>query len=300
MDQDDPEQRIAELERQLADAAKRPGVTPDYVHGVSFSDASGSQGAYHRDEVDAFLERVNATLRDPTASGGVTPAELHDVAFSKPPMGKLGYDEGEVDAYLDRVRTELSGRAPGQGPEEPLRCLLYRYPVSDPTPVLAIDVGKDAIRVIDPNGNALIASVSLAEVTAKPAQYGGGPVLVVDGPGLQTLAITPHPPPGQWSKWPKSKKPTYLAPEAEWLTLAEKFGLASGLVDEWKPQTFLEHVGRVIQEFGPHAPTTWRTPLVFGLLFGVLGALAPSLYPLLGGVVLLIIAAVAWRFKWEI
>ena len=283
MEQDDPEQRLAELERQWA-----------------FSEASGSQGAYHRAEVDAFVARVAATLKDPMASGGVTPAELREVAFSKPPMGKLGYDEGEVDAFLDRVKTELSGRAPGQGPEQPLRCLLYRYPSSDPTPVLAIDVGDDAIRVIDPNGNALIASASLAEVIVKPAQYGGLPVLVVDGPGLPTLTITPHPPPGQWGKWPKSKKPAYLALEAEWLTLAEKLGLASELVEEWAPQTFLEHVGRVIQEFGPHAPTTWRTPLVFGLLIGVFGALGSSLIPLVIGVVLLIVAAIAWRFKWEL
>ena len=115
MDQDDPEQRIAELEHQLADAAKRPGVRPEHVQHVAFSEASGSQGAYHRAEVDAFVDRVEATLRDPTASGGVTPAELRNVAFSKPPMGKLGYHEGEVDAFLDRVTTELSGRVPGQG-----------------------------------------------------------------------------------------------------------------------------------------------------------------------------------------
>lgn len=313
MDQDDPEKRIAELERQLAEqkrmpdlerqqaeAVRRPGASPEQVRNVAFSDASRGRG-YHCDEVDAFVDRVEATLRDPTARGGVTPADLRNVAFSKPPIGKLGYNEGEVDAFLDRVKTDLTRHAPRQGPEEPTRCLLYRYASSDPqTPVLAIDVGKDAIRVVDLNGNALIASVSLAEVTANPAQYGGIPVLVLHGPGLQTLTITPHPPPGEWRKRPKSKKPTYLAVEAEWLTLAEKFGLASDLVDEWAPQTFLEHVDRFTEEFGTRAPTTWRTPLVLGAILVVPGCIYWSPVVILIGVLSLIVAAIAWRFKWEI
>jgi DivIVA domain-containing protein len=300
MDQDDPEKRIAELERQQAEAVKRPVVTPNNVHDISFSDASRGRG-YRRDEVDAFVDRVEATLRDPTATGGVTPADLDDVAFSKPPIGKLGYSEGEVDAFLDRVKAELRGRVPGQRPEEPIRCLLYRYASSDPqTPVLAIDVGKDGIRVVDLNGNALIASVSLAEVSAQPAQYSGTPVLIVDGPGLQTLTITPHPPPGQWRKSPKSKKPAYLVVEAEWLVLAEKFGLASDLVEEWTPQTFLEHVGRFTEEFGTRAPTTWRTPLVLGVILVVPGCIYWLPIPILIGVLCLILAAVAWRFGWEI
>jgi DivIVA domain-containing protein len=175
MDHDDPEKRISELERRLADprAVDNPGdnqfpFTSGQVHNVAFSDASRGRG-YHRDQVDAFVDRVEATLRDPTARGGVYPADLDDVAFSKPPIGKLGYSEAEVDRFLDRVKADLSGRVPGQGPEEPIRCLLYRYASSDQqTPVLAIDVGKDALRVVDLNGNALIASVSVAEVTAQP------------------------------------------------------------------------------------------------------------------------------------
>jgi DivIVA domain-containing protein len=296
MDQDDPERRIAELERQLAEQKRGP----DLERQQAFSDASRGRG-YHRDEVDAFVDRVEATLRDPTATGGVTPADLHNVAFSKPPIGKQGYSESEVDAFLDRVKTELSGRAPDHGPEEPIRCLLYRYASSDPqTPVLAIDVGKDAIRVIDLNGNAPIASVSVAEVTARLAQYGGSPFLVLDGPGLQTLTIIPHPPPGQWRTSPKSKKPAYLVVEAEWLVLAEKFGLASDLVEDRTPQTFLEHVGRFTEEFGTHAPTTWRTPLVLGAILVVPGCIFWLPIPLLIGVLCLIFAAVAWRLKWEI
>ena len=253
------------------------------TRSTRFSSASRRRCGIRRQRV-VQLKRISTVLRSPSRR-----------------LESWVTTQDEVDTFLELVKIELTRRAPGRDPKQPIRCLLYRYGGWDPaTPVLAIDVGTDAIGVIDLSSNALVASVSLAEVTAKPAQYGGSPVLVVEGPGLQTLTITPHPPPGQWRKWPKSKKPAYLALEAEWLTLAEKFGLASDLVGEWAPQTFLEHAGRFIEEFGPHAPTTWRTPLVFGLLFGVPGALALSPIALVSGVILLIVAAVAWRFRWEI
>src|SRR5262249_11842592 len=62
MDEDDPEQRIAELERQLAE---RRG-------------AGGPAGL--------------------TTGGCLTPEQVHNMAFSKPPIGKRGYNEDEVDA----------------------------------------------------------------------------------------------------------------------------------------------------------------------------------------------------------
>jgi len=265
---------------------------------VRFADASRGRG-YHRDEVDAFVGRVQATLRDPEAPGGVTPADLRNVAFSKPPIGKLGYDEGEVDAFLDRVNTELSGRV--TGPEDQIRCVLYRFASWDPqTPVLAISVDTDAIRVTDLKDNALVASVFLAEVTARPTQYGGISGLVLEGPGLPDLTIQPHPPPGEWRKRPKSRKPAYLAVETDWLGLAKKFGLASDLVDERGPQTFLEHVGRFTEEVGTRAPTTWRTPLMLGVIVMVPGVVYWIPVLILIGALALIVAAVAWRLKWEI
>jgi hypothetical protein len=158
----------------------------------------------------------------------------------------------------------------------------------------------DAIRVIDLNSNTLIASASLAEVTAKPAQHGGIPLLIVDGPGLETLTIRATLGPGQWRRWPKTKKPTYYATDEEWLMLTERFGLASDLVEEFTPQTFLDHVIRFVQEGGSHTPTTWRTPLVFGLLVGVPACIYWSPIVVAIGVILLILAAFAWRFGWEL
>jgi DivIVA domain-containing protein len=125
MDEDDPEKRIAELERQLAEQKsvagptypdEGPGVTAEDIHAVAFSHPARGHRGYHEVEVDALLERVEATLRDPTVSGDVTSADIRNVTFSKPPIGKRGYNEEEVDALLGRVAIELARRGdPGHG-----------------------------------------------------------------------------------------------------------------------------------------------------------------------------------------
>jgi DivIVA domain-containing protein len=141
VDHDDPENRIAELERQLADQKHvagpehldgRPVVTPEDGHNVTFSKAAGSRG-YHEDQVDAFLDRVAAARRDPTARDGVTQTDLHNVAFSKPPFGTTGYNKDEVDAYLYLVRIEF-GLAPKAG-------LRHR-----------LQVERGMVKVLDPDG----------------------------------------------------------------------------------------------------------------------------------------------------
>ena len=76
MAEDDPEERIADLERRLA-LPRAAGVP------------------------DAFA-----------TSDRLTPEQVHNVAFSKPPLFKRGYDEDEVDAYLRtrRVNAARPGR----------------------------------------------------------------------------------------------------------------------------------------------------------------------------------------------
>jgi DivIVA domain-containing protein len=117
--EDDPEKRIADLERRLAQsrAASAPDastigdrLTPEQVHNVAFSKPPLFKRGYSEDEVDAFLDRVESTLRDRNAIGALTPADLHDVAFSTPPLGKRGYYEDEVDAFVELVLIELSRR----------------------------------------------------------------------------------------------------------------------------------------------------------------------------------------------
>ena len=141
-----------------------------------------------------------------------------------------------------RYGFEVRGRAPGEqvvrgpAPGEPTRCLLFPNPEfmsvqpawaflrvqrmarsfqSPRQPSFAIDVGADAIWVVDPNVNMLKASAWLAQVTAAPEVYvlfrpwgtllgwivrfipdeilrlfwWTTPVLVVRVPGLEPLSI---------------------------------------------------------------------------------------------------------------
>jgi DivIVA domain-containing protein len=67
MDQDDPEKRIAELERRLAEA--RSAANPP--------------------------------------GGWLTPEQVRNVPFSNPPLGKRGYNENDVDAFLDAVAQQI-------------------------------------------------------------------------------------------------------------------------------------------------------------------------------------------------
>jgi hypothetical protein len=120
-------------------------------------------------------------------------------------------------------------------------------------PSLAIDVGDDEIRLIDPNTNTFIASAPLSQVTATPAARIGGvyerryvpnglPILVVCVPGAKRLTIGCIEPSsrlllrnGYRFSWrgtvPREKDPAYVVSGAGWVTLVDKFGLASELVD---------------------------------------------------------------------
>jgi hypothetical protein len=134
--------------------------------------------------------------------------------------------------------------------------LVPRYLVrkKDKKPLLALDVSRDDVWVIDLETTALAASASLAQVTAKPAQckhkeYENEstttwkqPVLVLGVPGLEPLIIGTHE--TKHSKWGghgylyvwggkvgRADKPGYHVEEREWRELAEKFGLGALVVD---------------------------------------------------------------------
>jgi DivIVA domain-containing protein len=85
-------------------------LSPEQVHKVAFGKPPIGKRGYHEDEVDAFLDRVEAALRDPTR-GLLTAEQVRNVAFGKPPAGRRGYNEDEVDAFLDLVAQQL-GRSP--------------------------------------------------------------------------------------------------------------------------------------------------------------------------------------------
>ena len=59
---------------------------------------------YKVDEVDAFLDRVEATLAGDPIGSAVSAQEVHDVVFR---VRFGGYDEWQVDLHLDRVERQL-------------------------------------------------------------------------------------------------------------------------------------------------------------------------------------------------
>jgi DivIVA domain-containing protein len=60
---------------------------------------------YKVDEVDSFLDRVEATLAGDPIGAPVAAQEVHDVVFR---VRFGGYDEWQVDLHLDRVERQLS------------------------------------------------------------------------------------------------------------------------------------------------------------------------------------------------
>jgi DivIVA domain-containing protein len=98
MDEDDPEKRIAELERR--------GLTAADLQTVTFNKPPWGKRGYNEEEVDALVERIYAKMLNPS-DPSLTAADIHNFAFSKPPFGQRGYSEDEVDALLDRVEAEI-------------------------------------------------------------------------------------------------------------------------------------------------------------------------------------------------
>ena len=185
----------------------------------------------------------------------------------------------EFDELLTMVGRPGGLDAHGSVPGQPTRCLLTPNPArkysssffgmfkntasamrqnaNPPQSSLAIDVGEEAISVIDLKSDARIASGPLAQVTATPAASTRSvarmgvlttAVLVVRVANSRPLTIGcpdwAGPPQATWSgttkltyrfAWrgevPAEQEPAYVVSGADWLILVEKFGLASLLED---------------------------------------------------------------------
>jgi len=86
---------------------------------------------YKVDEVDRFLDRVEATLAGDGLGAPVSSQEVHDVVFR---VRFGGYDEWQVDLHLDRVErqlAELEERGGGFGRPEPRSGELRMGPPQD-------------------------------------------------------------------------------------------------------------------------------------------------------------------------
>jgi hypothetical protein len=192
-----------------------------------------------------------------------------------------GTDFREILTLAGRQTNRSRMAASPLAPAGPTRCLLFPSSLlvqqmgpfafrkrqqllrSVNQPRLAIDVGADAIWVVDPNSNALIATARLAQVTATPETYqyrygfsGFGSldqivgrmfeqamtsslsttvVLVLCIPGMQPISIGCRDTVGGLDRrfsWPRdvrqrvNEPPDFAVSGADWLTLVEKFGLA--------------------------------------------------------------------------
>lgn len=129
MDQDDPEQRIAELERQLAESQAATGsdrggdrsasplltagttsrtpLTAADVRKVAFNKPPIGTRGYNEDEVDAFLDLVEQWLSNPSGDS-LTAGDVHRMHFGRPPIGKRDYNEDEVDEFLQLVEAHCA------------------------------------------------------------------------------------------------------------------------------------------------------------------------------------------------
>jgi DivIVA domain-containing protein len=78
-------------------------MTPDEVHKVAFAKPPIGQRGYDEEDVDAFLDLVEATLRGESRLGL---DQLRHTTFRRPPFGKRGYRREEVDSFIQRVISE--------------------------------------------------------------------------------------------------------------------------------------------------------------------------------------------------
>jgi hypothetical protein len=190
-------------------------------------------------------------------------------------------DFGEILTMAGQQSSQVGLAAAPPAPGQPIRCLLFPSPLqiqqmgafamrrkqqvlqAAHQPRLAIDVDADAIRVVDPNTNALFTSARVAQVTATPETYQyrrGGlgfgsadqivgrmfelgvasslsttPVLVLGVPGGPPLTIGCRDTLGGLDmrfSWPRdvrqrvNEPPEFAVSGGDFLLLVEKFGLA--------------------------------------------------------------------------
>jgi DivIVA domain-containing protein len=83
-----------------------PPLRPEAIHNVRFHGPPLGQRGYHEDEVDAFLDRVEATL---AGQDTLTAQDVHDVRFHEVSPEHGGYNQDEVETLLDLVAQQLGG-----------------------------------------------------------------------------------------------------------------------------------------------------------------------------------------------
>lgn len=142
----------------------QPLVTPQQVLAVDFAQPAAGARGYNSDQVNSFLDLVEAKLRDP-GSSGLRVSDVQNVAFSLPSPGSRGYDEFQVDTFLDLVRDEFLRRAA----EAPSRAQEWVGPVDPPAvPTVVPAVVPVAAPAAEPGPVRLTATDVRNAVFAKP------------------------------------------------------------------------------------------------------------------------------------
>lgn len=116
-------------------------LTPVVVDCVTFDRAPLGRRGYNEDQVDDFLDRVQATLE---GKDSLTAQSVRDAIFDPAPFIRRGYHEEQVDAFLDLVVEELTRRegppltqarqAPPPTEAEQTAPMLFTQPPSMPAP----------------------------------------------------------------------------------------------------------------------------------------------------------------------
>src|SRR4051812_44696454 len=75
-------------------------LTATEVRNVVFDKAPIGKRGYHEQQVDDFLDRIEATL---SGTDTLSAAEVRSVLFENAPLIKRGYHEQQVDSFLDLV-----------------------------------------------------------------------------------------------------------------------------------------------------------------------------------------------------
>ncbi|GAA4414812.1 DivIVA domain-containing protein [Actinokineospora soli] len=89
-------------------------LTPERVRAVVFDRAPLGKRGYDEDQVDDFLDLVEATL---AGTASLTPDDVRTAVFDSASLLRRGYDEDQVDAFLDAVVAALSERESAESGE---------------------------------------------------------------------------------------------------------------------------------------------------------------------------------------
>ncbi|MGI5503079.1 DivIVA domain-containing protein [Lentzea sp. CA-135723] len=87
-------------------AVDSPKLTAADIRDIAFHRPPRGRRGYQESQVDAFLDRIEATL---LGQDNLTAKDVRDIRFSRPLIGRRGYDETEVDAFLTAIEQQLSG-----------------------------------------------------------------------------------------------------------------------------------------------------------------------------------------------